>query len=51
MATDSVSVTPTPIGLTERALGPDLARGMMLLFIALASSHYTGAATRAGGAR
>jgi uncharacterized protein len=26
--------------LTERALGPDLARGFMLLFIALANSHY-----------
>lgn len=40
VATDSVSVTPAPTGLTERALGPDLARGMMLLFIALANSHY-----------
>lgn len=40
MATDSVSVTPAPTGLTERALGPDLARGTMLLFIALANSHY-----------
>ncbi|MGZ0146987.1 DUF418 domain-containing protein [Kribbella sp. WER1] len=29
-----------PAGLTERALGPDLARGFMLLFIALANSHY-----------
>jgi uncharacterized membrane protein YeiB len=29
-----------PTGLTERALGPDLARGFMLLFIALANSHY-----------
>ncbi|WP_454856332.1 SDR family NAD(P)-dependent oxidoreductase [Promicromonospora soli] len=28
MATDSMSVTPAPTGLTERALGPDLARGM-----------------------
>lgn len=26
--------------LSERALGPDLARGFMLLFIALANSHY-----------
>lgn len=26
--------------MTERALGPDLARGFMLLFIALANSHY-----------
>jgi len=29
-----------PTGLAERALGPDLARGFMLLFIALANSHY-----------
>ncbi|MEU4293400.1 DUF418 domain-containing protein [Kribbella sp. NPDC026596] len=29
-----------PTGLSERALGPDLARGFMLLFIALANSHY-----------
>ncbi|TCC33649.1 DUF418 domain-containing protein [Kribbella sindirgiensis] len=29
-----------PTGLSERALGPDLARGCMLLFIALANSHY-----------
>src|SRR5690349_4354934 len=29
---------PTPLG--TRALGPDLARGFMLLFIALANSHY-----------
>lgn len=29
-----------PTALTERALGPDLARGLMLLFIALANSHY-----------
>src|SRR5918998_5202295 len=29
-----------PTGLAERALGPDLARGVMLLFIALANSHY-----------
>lgn len=29
-----------PTGLRERALGPDLARGFMLLFIALANSHY-----------
>jgi uncharacterized membrane protein YeiB len=32
--------SPGPIALTERALGPDLARGAMLLFIALANSHY-----------
>jgi uncharacterized protein len=30
----------TPTTLSERALGPDLARGLMLLFIALANSHY-----------
>ncbi|UYM07135.1 DUF418 domain-containing protein [Solicola gregarius] len=29
-----------PTALAERALGPDLARGVMLLFIALANSHY-----------
>ncbi|MGC4942027.1 DUF418 domain-containing protein [Kribbella sp. DT2] len=29
-----------PTAVTERALGPDLARGFMLLFIALANSHY-----------
>lgn len=29
-----------PTALDARALGPDLARGFMLLFIALASSHY-----------
>jgi uncharacterized protein len=29
-----------PTALTARALGPDLARGFMLLFIALANSHY-----------
>lgn len=28
-----------PVALTSRALGPDLARGMMLLFIALANTH------------
>ncbi len=32
------SLRPTP--LETRALGPDLARGFMLLFIALANSHY-----------
>lgn len=31
---------PRPIPLASRALGPDLARGFMLLFIALANSHY-----------
>jgi uncharacterized membrane protein YeiB len=29
-----------PTGVSDRALGPDLARGFMLLFIALANSHY-----------
>ncbi|RIQ11679.1 DUF418 domain-containing protein [Jiangella rhizosphaerae] len=29
-----------PTAPAERALGPDLARGVMLLFIALANSHY-----------
>ena len=39
-----------PTALTERALGPDLARGFMLLFIALANSHYflRGATTMGG---
>ena len=32
--------TSGPLALGERALGPDLARGVMLLFIALANSHY-----------
>ncbi|MEU4396226.1 DUF418 domain-containing protein [Kribbella sp. NPDC023855] len=32
--------TAGPTGLRGRALGPDLARGFMLLFIALANSHY-----------
>lgn len=31
---------PGPTAAAERALGPDLARGCMLLFIALANSHY-----------
>lgn len=40
-----MAITPQarPAGPTapaERALGPDLARGVMLLFIALANSHY-----------
>jgi uncharacterized protein len=34
------TAAPRPIALAERALGPDLARGFMLLFIALANSHY-----------
>ncbi|WP_237706790.1 DUF418 domain-containing protein [Kribbella flavida] len=29
-----------PTAVAERAVGPDLARGLMLLFIALANSHY-----------
>jgi uncharacterized membrane protein YeiB len=29
-----------PTGLAERVLAPDLARGVMLLFIALADSHH-----------
>ena len=37
----TVTETQTgPTALRERALGPDLARGAMLLFIALANSHY-----------
>ncbi|WP_427895121.1 DUF418 domain-containing protein [Kribbella sp. GL6] len=35
-----MSTESGPTGLGERALGPDLARGLMLLFIALANSHY-----------
>lgn len=31
---------PAATALRDRALGPDLARGVMLLFIALANSHY-----------
>lgn len=39
--TSGVSVRrPGPTSLAERALAPDLARGFMLLFIALANSHY-----------
>jgi uncharacterized membrane protein YeiB len=34
------SLQSEPTGLKARALGPDLARGFMLLFIALANSHY-----------
>ena len=39
-----------PTELTQRALGPDLARGFMLAFIALANSHYflTGASVLGG---
>ena len=40
-ATDTAQLpSPRPTALSERALGPDLARGFMLLFIALANSHY-----------
>ncbi|WP_405057586.1 DUF418 domain-containing protein [Kribbella sp. NBC_01505] len=35
-----MTMTGGPTGVGERALGPDLARGFMLLFIALANSHY-----------
>ena len=39
-----MSATAAPVAgataLSQRALGPDLARGAMLLFIALANSHY-----------
>jgi uncharacterized protein len=39
--TDQVGTgLPRPTPLSTRALGPDLARGFMLLFIALANSHY-----------
>ncbi|MFB6724700.1 DUF418 domain-containing protein [Kribbella sp. NPDC056345] len=38
-----------PTGVGERALGPDLARGFMLLFIALANSHYFVAGDRSFG--
>ena len=34
------ATTTGPTALRERALGPDLARGFMLLFIALANTHY-----------
>jgi uncharacterized protein len=36
----SETIQSRPIGLAERVLAPDLARGVMLLFIALANSHY-----------
>ncbi len=39
--TGTVTATQAgPTALRERALGPDLARGAMLLFIALANTHY-----------
>ena len=40
MAVTPQDRSPGPVALEERALGPDLARGFMLLFIALANSHY-----------
>ncbi|BCB77862.1 DUF418 domain-containing protein [Phytohabitans flavus] len=38
--TVSLHAPSGPVAPAERALGPDLARGFMLLFIALANSHY-----------
>lgn len=38
--TDTTTSPPRPTPVSARALGPDLARGFMLLFIALANSHY-----------
>ncbi|WP_053203221.1 DUF418 domain-containing protein [Jiangella muralis] len=40
MATTPQARPAGPTATSERALGPDLARGFMLLFIALANSHY-----------
>jgi uncharacterized membrane protein YeiB len=40
MTSDAQTRLPGPAAPAERALGPDLARGFMLLFIALANSHY-----------
>ncbi|WP_235503571.1 DUF418 domain-containing protein [Aeromicrobium sp. Root344] len=40
MSTTPLSDNRGPLATAERALGPDLARGLMLLFIALANSHY-----------
>lgn len=37
---DMTTLEHEPTPLAARALGPDLARGLMLLFIALANSHY-----------
>ncbi len=45
-------ITPSergPTALTARAVGPDLARGGMLLFIALANTHYFLEGTRVMG--
>lgn len=47
--TGPVSITSEgPVALSARALGPDLARGCMLLFIALANTHYFLTGTSAG---
>jgi len=40
MTTNQQSAPAGAVAINERALGPDLARGFMLLFIALANSHY-----------
>ncbi|MFZ3599254.1 DUF418 domain-containing protein [Streptomyces sp. BH104] len=40
MASDTTPDRSGPTDLAGRALAPDLARGFMLLFIALANSHY-----------
>jgi uncharacterized protein len=40
MTAETPTIPPRPVPLAARALGPDLARGFMLLFIALANSHY-----------
>ncbi|WP_257429106.1 DUF418 domain-containing protein [Nocardioides carbamazepini] len=42
------TISEGPVALSARALGPDLARGCMLLFIALANSHYFLTGTSAG---
>ncbi|GAA4083973.1 DUF418 domain-containing protein [Nocardioides kongjuensis] len=44
----SSTTSAGPVALSARALGPDLARGCMLLFIALANSHYFLTGTTAG---
>jgi uncharacterized membrane protein YeiB len=50
VTTTPESAAPRPIAMADRALGPDLARGFMLLFIALANSHYflSGSSVRGG---
>ncbi len=50
MAVTEQQASSGPTELAQRALGPDLARGFMLLFIALANSHYflTGASVLGG---